>query len=181
MCFLTLFKKKTVLTLPHPEEKPDYTRTLENTNIADVLGQWSIDYGVPMEYRDFWKSKIEIKVDPDFGYVVNGVAYNPPCPAGTFELDGVRHLTIRPESCNPGVIAHEQAHNSYALLTDKEKYEFSNVYNPLKTTDPLIKLLYSKNNYGLSNDIEGHAECYRFLGQQLPEAMKRFYPKLFRR
>ena len=156
------------LSIPHPEEPPDYSRTIHNTDLNASLDQWEIKYNVPVGERDYWKTKIEIKLDDTLPY-----------PAGTYELNGVRHLTIKPEWVNPGVIAHEQAHNSYALLTSEEKTGFSSTYNPLKATDPLIVLLYSKNSYGLTNDIEGHAEIYRYLGGGMPEDLKKYYPKLF--
>jgi hypothetical protein len=156
------------LSLPYPEEPPDQSRTVDNTDLDAVLDEWEIKYKVPESNRDYWKTRIAIKMDDTLPY-----------PAGTYERDGVRHLNVRPPWANPGVIAHEQAHNSYALLTEAEKAEFSKVYGPLKTKDPLIVLLYSKNTYGLTSDIEGHAEVYRYLGDQMPEKLKRFYPKLF--
>ena len=156
------------LTIPHPEEAPDYSKTLENTDLDSALDDWAIHYDVPVIYRDYWKTKIAITLDANLPY-----------PAGTFELGGIRHLTIRPEWVNPGVIAHEQAHNSYALLTEEQKVEFSTVYTPLKTTDPLIVFLYSKNSYGLTNDVEGHAEVYRYLSEEMPEVLKKYYPKFF--
>lgn len=154
--------------LPYPEEPPDYTRTMENTTFSEVLYAWFEKYHVPEQYREFWQSKIVATVTVDIPY-----------PAGTWDQDGKRHLAVRPEWLNPGVIAHEQAHNSYALLTSGQKSAFSMVYNPLKNVDPLIKLLYSINRYGLTNDIEGHAEVYRYLGGSMPIQLKEFYPKLF--
>ena len=164
---LSILKPKPSLVLPHPEESIDLTQTVDNVDVGKVLDKWIEIYQVPTKYRDYWKTKIDIRVD-------TGISY----PAGTWEADGIRHLVIRPEWLNPGVIAHEQAHNSYALLTDSEKAIFSGIYTPLKTADPLIKLLYSKNQYGLSNDVEGHAEIYRYIGKQMPDSLKQFYPKL---
>lgn len=161
---MCLFKPK----LPYPEEKPDYTKTLENTNIAGIVKQWLDTYFVPEQYHDFWRLKVEITVDPNY-YV----------PAAAWESDGIRHIRIRPEWLNPGVIAHEQGHNSYSLLAEDEKQAFSLIYIPLKEKDKLIKLLYSKNAYGLTSKIEGHAELYRFLGASLPKQLKIYYPKLF--
>ena len=100
-------------------------------------------------------------------------------PAGTWEAGGKRHLAVKPPWLNPGVVAHEQAHNSHALLDANQKNDFAALYVPLKSTDPLITLLYSKNRYGLSSDIEGHAEVYRYIGQQMPVQMKPYYPLLF--
>ena len=175
MCFKQiklLFKKKDThkkpLTIPHPEETPDSLRTIHNTDLDAALDKWETDYKVPESYREYWKTKIVISLDETLPYA-----------AAAYELNGVRHLTIRPEWVNSGVIAHEQAHNSYALLTDVEKSNFSTIYTPVKTTDPLISYLYSINPYGLTNDIEGHAEVYRYLGEEMPDVLKICYPKLF--
>lgn len=165
MCF---FKKKpTVLVIPHPEEPPDYSQTVDNVFAEQFIAAWLTEWEVPESEWVYWQEQIVIKIDDTF-----------PAPAGSWEADGKRHLTMRPEWANPGVVAHEQAHNSYSLLEDFQKVRFSTTYNPLKETDPLIKLLYSKNSYGLTNDIEGHAEIYRYLGKQIPDILKPFYPKL---
>lgn len=156
------------LSIPHPEEPPDYSRTIENTDLDAVLDEWELNYDVPVGEREYWKTKIEIKLDATIPY-----------PAGTYELNGIRHLTIRPEWVNPGVIAHEQAHNSYALLTSEQKTEFATTYAPIKTSDPLVVFLFHENSYGLTNDIEGHAEIYRYLGAEMPGVLKKYYPKLF--
>jgi hypothetical protein len=180
MCLSKLFKKKSndvtvtstsadlPLTLPHPEEPINPNATMDNVSIGKALTDWCDQYNVPLEYHPFWFDAIVITLSITISY-----------PAGTWEQDGKRHMIVRPEWLNPGVIAHEQAHNSYALLTDSQKTEFSAKYNPLKDTDPLIKLLYSQNTYGLTNDIEGHAEIYRYLGDKMPLPLKPFYPKLF--
>ena len=97
----------------------------------------------------------------------------------TWSADGKRHLAIKPGWLNPGVVAHEQAHNSYAFLNPTQKSAFSSLHTSLKSTDPLIKQLYSINTYGLSSDVEGHAEVYRYIGQQMPAQLKPFYPMLF--
>ena len=164
----TISSVSPVSGLPHPEEKPDYSHNLSNTSFADVQNKWFEVYSVPMQYRQYWRDKI-------VATVTNNIAY----PAGTWEQNGVRHLAVKPEWLNPGVIAHEQANNSYALLTAEQKKGFSETYSSLKNTDPLIRLLYSKNPYGLTNDIEGHAEVYRYLAEQMPQQLKRYYPKLF--
>jgi hypothetical protein len=156
------------LVIPYPEEAPDHSKTIENTDLDAALDEWAEKYNVPGEHREYWKTKIEIKLDATLAY-----------PAATYASGGVRHLVIRPEYVNPGVIAHEQAHNSYALLTEEQKTDFSTAYTPLKTTDPLIVLLYSQNKYGLTNDVEGHAEMYRYLYNQMPDVLKQFYPKFF--
>jgi hypothetical protein len=154
--------------LPHPEEKPDYSQTVENTPFDAIQDKWFEVYNVPIQYRPYWRDKIVAKI-------TNNIAY----PAGTWEQNGVRHLSVKPEWLNPGVIAHEQAHNSYALLTAEQKKEFSRLYNRLKNSDPLINLLYSINPYGLTSDIEGHAEVYRYIGERMPQELKIYYPMLF--
>jgi len=168
MCFEKLFKRKEKLSIPHPEEPPDYSQTTENVDLLAVMQSWFEEWRVPDDHHDFWLNQIAIELRADLPY-----------PASTWEENGVRHLAVRPEWLNPGVIAHEQAHNSYALLSDEQKSEFSAVYTPLKDTAPLIKLLYSVNTYGLTSDIEGHAEVYRYLGEKMPAELKPFYPGLF--
>lgn len=149
--------------LPYPEEKVNYTQTIDNIDVDTIINTWIINYFVPIEYREWWRNTIIITVTNEINY-----------PAQTWG----GHLDIRPEYLNCGVIAHEQAHISYSLLTNEEKLEFSIIYNKEKSS-PLIKLLYSKNKYGLTNDIEGHAEVYRYLGGKMPETLKKYYPKLF--
>lgn len=168
-----------VLTIPHPEEKPDYTQTIESTDACDIVNNWLLNYDVPPKHWEYWKTAIDVQVyDPYPDYMLLW-GISPDTPAFAWEAVGQRHMAIKPAFLNAGVISHEQSHNSYALLGEQEKAEFSAIYTPLITTDPLIKLLYSQNTYGLTSTIEGHAECYRYLGQQIPQELKRFYPKLF--
>jgi hypothetical protein len=156
------------LSIPHPEEAPDYSKTIESTDLDSALNEWEVNYSVPEMHREYWKTKISMQLNADLPY-----------PSATYEKGGVRYLTIRPAWVNTGVIAHEQAHNSYALLSEEQKTKFSAIYTPLKTTDPLIVLLYSINSYGLTSDIEGYAEVYRYLGEKMPEELKEYYPRLF--
>lgn len=74
---------------------------------------------------------------------------------------------MEPEWLNPGVIAHKQAHNAYASLSNKQKTDFAAIYTPLIDTDTIIVLLYPQNKYGLTNVIEGNAEIYRYLWNQI--------------
>lgn len=155
--------------LPHPEEPPDYTQTLESVDVYEVLDAWILGWSVPLEYEVYWRKAIVITVTLTIG-----------TPAQTWtDEQGKRHLDIRPEWLNPGVVAHEQGHNSWALLTEEQKQNFSVIFMSLKKSDRSIKYLFSVNPYGLSSDVEGHAECYRFLGSQIPESLKPFYPRLF--
>jgi hypothetical protein len=157
------------LAIPHPEEAVDYSITMSSYDIAAVFDKWMLDYRVPPENRDHWRNAIEIEVTS---------ALEPPAATWDNHSTGKRHLAVKPEYLNPGVLAHEQAHNSYALLTAQQKREFSAAYTPLKTTDPLITYLYSINGYGKTSDIEGHAELYRYLCEKMPAVLKKYYPKL---
>jgi hypothetical protein len=166
-------------TLPHPEEPSNPSATLANTNLTVTTNKWLLDWGVPTQYWDYWKNAIDIQVYEIYPASVMAMGISQDTPAVTWDAGGKRHLAIKPGWLNAGVIAHEQAHNSYALLTPPQKVAFSAVYTPLKATDPLIKLLYLKNTYGLTNDVEGHAEVYRYIGQQMPTQLKQYYPLLF--
>ena len=139
-------------------------------NLDGVFNKWLHDYRVPEIYYDYWHKAIEIEVDKTL---------QPPSATWHNPRTGKRHIAVRPEYLNPGVLAHEQAHNSYALLTPDEKREFSAVYGPLKRKDPLIVFLYTINSYGLTSDVEGHAEVYRYIDEKMPEVLKKYYPKLF--
>jgi hypothetical protein len=140
--------------------------------IDKMFQQWYVNYNVPAENQDHFRNKVVVEL--------NDTISN---PAGTYEVDGVRHLIIRPEWCNAGVLAHEQAHNSYALLTEAQKTTFETAYDTAQS-DPYIVLLHKVNTYMNSLDaqgrhVEGHAELYRYIGlDKLPEALKQYYPKL---
>ena len=162
-------EQTTVPVIPHPEEPPDYTKTVNNINVDEVITQWLESYNVPKEFWDYWRNQIVIEVTDTIPY-----------PAGTYDGDdGKRHLIVRPEFLNPGVIAHENCHNSYALLTEDDKKRWNSVYQDVKENNALIKYLFSIKSYGLTNEIEGHAEIGRFIGQFMPDEIKHFYPKLF--
>lgn len=183
MCWSKLFKlckkSSTPLTILHPEEPRNDSQTVANTVIGDIITKWLTDWKVPAAYWEYWRNAIVIQIYDFWPPEMLATGLQPDTPAATWEADGKRHLASLAKWLNPGVIAHEQAHNSYALLSDAEKLAFSAVYTPLKDNDPLIKYLYSVNNYGLTSDIEGHAEVYRYLGDEMPEVLKKYYPKLF--
>ncbi len=161
---LVFFKPKPApLDLPHPEEPQDLNATLENTDIKQVVAKWLTDWEVPENYWSFWLG-IDIKLDPTLSN-----------PAATFAE--TKQTYVNPMWANSGIIAHEMAHISYSLLSEEQKTEFSTIYISLKTTD--LSFLYSQKPYGLINDVEGHADCYRYLGSQLPDVLKKCYPRLF--
>ena len=163
MCW---FKKP--LVLPYPEQKPDKKRTIANTDIEELFKDWCALYYIPVVYRKFWREQIDISLSVDIWY-----------PAGTWEENGKRYLQMRPEWANVGVLAHEMAHCSYALLTMGQKAAFDNAFNVSLVGDALVMFLDKQNSYMNTNNVEGHAECYRFLGDQMPEELRAFYIKLF--
>jgi len=162
----------TPLTLPHPEERENLSQTMTNVNIDDVFQVWYENYNVPIVSRSYFRNTVVVELNDTIQY-----------PAGTWEAAGIRHLQVRPEWCNAGVLAHEEAHCSYALLTEHQKVSFETVYNNAQS-DPYIVLLHTVNTYmnqtdGLGRHVEGHAELYRYIGlEKLPETLKQFYPKL---
>lgn len=175
---LSLFKKKPVL-LPHPEEAMDPGKTVENTDKPAVLGRWLKEWGVPANQWDYWKKQIVLEVYDDWPpeYLNLGIHTN--TPAFTWQIGSVRYLAALAEWFNPGVIAHEQAHNSYAMLTESDKFSFGVAFNnPEVQTDPLIIRLWEMGKFNL-NSVEDHAEVYRFLGNKMPDSLKPYYPKLF--
>lgn len=156
-------------SIPHPEEPYDPDATKYTVSIGLVFQEWYDTYQVPIPNRSFWSTQIIIKIDPDFPY-----------PAGAWFENGKRHATFQPGYFNKGVVAHEQAHNSYALLTEEQKGSFSSAYHALMEQDnKQLEALFICNPYGLTNDVEAHAEIYRYLGQQMPKILKQYYPKLF--
>jgi hypothetical protein len=175
--FQILFQRKP-LSLPHPEEPQNPAQTVANTNKYTVISQWLINWQVPAEYHEYWYGKIAIMVYDTWPPEMLTMGIKADAPAATWQLGNIRYLASLASWFNPGVIAHEQAHNSYALLSEGDRAAFEAAYNAVKDTDPLIQLLYRTNTYGLTNVVEGHAEVYRYLGEQMPDSLKRYYPRL---
>ena len=153
---------------PHPEEKFNLKATEDNTSADDAIFRWYHDYNVPYRFREFWTENIRIYLDDTF------------VGAGTWEDEnGLRHNIYHPGYLNSGCIAHERSHDSHDLLTEEEKLEFHYAYHAIKDTNKTILKLWKYNTYGTTSDIEAHAEIYRYLGEEMPEVLKQFYPKLF--
>jgi len=167
MCFAKLFGKKP-LRLPHPEEPVNYLYTIENTDIKAVIKEWLAVWQVPEIFHWYWLD-VDVQVSIRYDY-----------PAVTFSE--TREMFIRPEWANPGVLSHENSHISYSLLTQEAKANFEESYKLFKDTS-LIKLVteynMKKNSAWRDSIIEIHADCYRYLGSQLPDSLKAFYPRLF--
>jgi hypothetical protein len=166
-------------TITHPEEAMNPLATLANTDLKATINKWLLDWEVPAHYWEYWKTAIDVQVYEVYPPFLTASGLSQDTPACAWDADGKRHLAVKPQWLNPGVIAHEQAHNSYSVLTPAQKVAFANAYSAIKNIDPLIKLLYSQNQYGLTNDVEGHADIYRYLGGQMPVELKMFYPLLF--
>jgi hypothetical protein len=165
-------------TLPYPEEPVDESRTTANTSAGTVLEQWLTERKVPAGYHDFWKNQIVIHLYdcwPAEMLIGNLKADTPAC---TWSEGDTRHLASLAKWFNVGVIAHEQAHNSYALLSGFDRFMFGLTYNIVRHFSSSIKLLYTKNQYGLASTVEGHAELYRYLGEYMPAILKSYYPRL---
>jgi len=176
---LNNFMKPKPSVLPHPEEPMNPSATVATVDVNAIISKWLTDWGVPQTWWSNWKGMIVVQLYDVYPASILAMGVKQDTPAATWSAGGKRYLAIKPGWLNPGVVAHEQAHNSYAYLNPDQKSAFSSIHSTLKTTDPLIKHLYSINTYGLSNDVEGHAEVYRYIGQQMPAQLKAFYPMLF--
>ena len=158
-CDMCFFKRQQI---PYPEEPPSATAP----DLETAMAAWLETYAVPPEWHDYWKTDgVEVIVNESLAY-----------PAMAYDWDGKRRLEIQPQYINAGVIAHEQAHNSYALLSDDEKGEWDTLYLTLVKE---FKKLWSVNPYGKTSPVECHAEIYRYYGPQMRDGLKLFYPKLF--
>lgn len=165
------------LTLPHPEEPINPSQTVANVNPMQTVQDWLYFWNVPEKYWDYWQFQIKFNVYDTWPPECLALGIQIDTPAYAIDVGSGRQLNILAKWCNAGTVAHENAHNSYALLTDAEKADFEKEYIPLITTDPLIKLLYSQNTYGLTSVVEGHAELFRY--GCVPKSLEHFYPKLF--
>jgi hypothetical protein len=165
--------------LPHPEEPLNPLATSANIDINSVILKWLIDWDVPQDWWSHWKKSVDVQVYDVYPPFILAMGIKSDTPAVTWSADGKRHLAIKPSWLNPGIIAHEQAHSSYVLLNSDQKSAFSDHFASLKNTDPLMRHLFSFHTSGLEVDVEGHAEVYRYIGQQMPEQLKQYYPTLF--
>ena len=156
----------TSLTLPHPEQPPEYSATIENTDIHAVIAEWFEEYDVPLEYQSYWINDCNIKVSLAYKY-----------PAAT--IAQTKTVYVRPEWCNPGVIAHEVCHIIWQSLTEEERIDFENKMYDERQKNKLLALAWETKPYMQTNVIEAHAEIYRYLGQYMPESLKKYYPKVF--
>ena len=89
-------------------------------------------------------------------------------PADMVTLSHARDIILDPHKLVPIDELPETAKNSFE----------NELYNARKS-DPLIALAWDTIPYMRTNDIEAHAECYRYVGQEIPDNLKPYYPKLF--
>lgn len=152
------------VSLPHPEEPVNRAQTIHNTNPQRIFDKWLKDWEVPQKHWGFWHSvKIVLKTD---------------IPSAATTYSDRKLLWIRPEWCNPGVIAHEMSHISYWQLSPDRKKQFNNTWRQYQS-DPYLKLLVTRRPNTGNSDVEAHAEIYRFLGVYMPAGLKQFYPYMF--
>ena len=89
-----------------------------------------------------------------------------------------RTLLLKPEYANAGILAHEFSHLSYAQLDNNQKAAFTADFNNVLPADGLLQLLYSKKPHINTSIVEAHAEVFRYLGNKMPDNLKKYYPKL---
>ncbi len=157
-----LFAKPDILVLPHPEESPILTGTTENTDIKSVIENWLTAWHVINP--DFWRHDVDIELSLLFS------------PEGTYGQQ--RLIYIHPQWAVPGVIAHGAGHVVYEILSDEEKASFQVEFSKALETDKLLQLAYAEKPYMQTNAIETHADTYRYLGEKVPESLRKYYPNL---
>jgi hypothetical protein len=165
--------------LPHSEIPLNSLATLADFDVDATILKWLIDWEVPQTWWSHWKRSVDVQVYSIYPPFILDMGVKPDTPVIAWSADGKRHIAIKISWLNPGVIAHEQAHFSYALLNPEQKSAFSVLFSSLKKTDPLILQLFSFDSNRFSDDVEGHADVYRYIGQHMPEQLKQYYPTLF--
>jgi len=172
------WRKRQPPVLTHPEEPPDPAQTLLAISIPAIFGAWMERYAVPVQYREDWEASIIIQVYDAWPQSMVDGGLNPATPGATWSDGTVRHLACLAPWFNPGVIAHEQAHNSYSFLHQSLKDTWPAALQSVMK-NRLVQLVYSLHPYAASSPVEGHAELYRYLGDKVPEKLKLYYPKLY--
>ncbi len=167
------------LKVPHPEEPRDPKATLATVNIQGTKNTWFSEWDISPPNQAFWWA-VNIKVYDNWPPDIL-VKYRNLTPGTPAFRDSNTTLCFLSSWLNPGTLAHEAGHISWDLLTPEQQAAFAAVHDQLKGSDPLMKLLYSQNAYGLTNANEAHSEVYRYFGSHMPESLKAFYPKLIDR
>jgi hypothetical protein len=128
------------------------------------LQKFFAGYFIQQTYRGFWRT-VTVIVDKNLSY-----------PAGM--SSETKTLYLKPEYANPGILAHEFSHLSWALLTQAQKAYYPQDYVTIMQTDDLLRFLYFQKPYINTSIVEAHAEIFRYLGHKMPEALKKYYPML---
>ncbi len=170
---LALLGRAPALSIPHPEEPQNLTATAENTILSVIFDRWISDWKVLNQYREFWKNW-PVVLFPNLIY------QGKPQPA--FSYPDCTYCD--PTWANPGVLAHERCHVIWKDLSPEEQAAFSAAYQRLLRTNALLKFVYDRVGYmqdrlGKDSDREGHAEVGRYLGEQMPEELKQWYPRMY--
>ena len=148
--------------IPYPEEARDLSQTMTNMDVEAMRDAWITKYKVPVANQAYWHTA-QLILD-------NTIPY----PAGT--VSQTMQVWIRPEWCNPGVIAHEFAHIEYWWAPNKN--DFAPAFHSILATDPVLIMLHNYKPALDTNDIEAYAEIYRYLNEYMPASLKQFYPTL---
>ena len=165
-------EKPPMLVIPHPEEAKKSGVKVADIDIQSLLSDWFVQWEV-INKQYFLGVRIELK--ENLHVILENRLLK--VPAATYA--NAMRMELDPEWANPGVIAHEMAHISYALLSDSQKAEFGIEYNKALEIHELLKFVSSQKPYMRTGGIvEAHADCYRYLGNLMPENLMQFYPNL---
>lgn len=160
MCIFKKKPAKPTLAIPHPEEP---VIDPAKADITTARLKWLTGYNVPTQHWQYWMDV--------------GITLNSSVPAEyTYNTTDAQCIEINPPYCNAGVIAHSVAHIVYSRLEDKAGFMVDLVK---AKTEPLVMYLFQHHTYGLSSEVEAHAEIYRYLGASMPEYLRQYYPNLF--
>ena len=134
---------------------------------------------MPFEQRLFWR-KYKIILEDDLHLPV----YSSPfyvvvmkVPAGMDSENNIFYLD--PQWACGGICAHEFCHESYSFLTDEQKAQFEVTFKEELKTNKLLQYAWETKPRMRDNMVEAQADCYRYLGAEMPESLKGFYINLF--
>jgi hypothetical protein len=153
-----------VVPLPHPEEPANISATISNVDLPYVMHDWLFTWAVPEDSWLFWTTFIHLYLDNTVPFAQTNAQ--------------LAQIFFNPIWCNKGTLAHEVAHVVWSkLLVSNEKSAFILDLARAKE-EPIVKDLFSRNPYGLTSNVEAHAEIYRYLGDKMPDYLKKYYPRL---
>ncbi len=153
-------------------------------NIDDVVSTWMQNYYVPEEWRDKWESVNVDKPNNTFKFgpfkwnVEQGsfwskvFGYHQEKAAG-WSYRNNPTIKLTENFLNPGVLAHEMAHQQWDYLAATQRKAFETSLNNLKESSDLIRDASSS-----SGIQEWYADIYRLYGPWMPNELKQFYPQL---